>query len=260
MSELKPCPFCGGEAQIDSTELHDEYRADDFTWLVICSSAACYGNAYQLDHTFYNRQDAVEAWNTRTPPPPNDALLPGTQYILVTDMEECNHHAFGKGMFASVDCIKTVEGEAGDGSGQLWKAASANDSMRHMEASDVAGGLTDSVSPESGRLKEANALISAVAIHLESNWRAIDGYFLFKLLEFLGKPADYAIGGKPLEALRPAATNAPAAAEAKDDRPHCPSCTCECQCLRQKRNDEGYLQCIDCGGVDWSTHESTPTK
>ena len=52
--ELKPCPFCGGEAEL----MHDH----DGTWFVICgercgvSPATC---------CYEKREDAVSAWNRR---------------------------------------------------------------------------------------------------------------------------------------------------------------------------------------------------
>ena len=51
MSELKPCPFCGGEAELHG--FHDLY------WVVEC--VRCYASANDCD----TEQDAIEAWNTR---------------------------------------------------------------------------------------------------------------------------------------------------------------------------------------------------
>lgn len=67
-NELKPCPFCGGEAELfESEESDDVYDPDTLGFLdtyyvtvhcVICRSCGIEG--------IYNSQDkAIEAWNTR---------------------------------------------------------------------------------------------------------------------------------------------------------------------------------------------------
>jgi len=54
MSEkLLPCPFCGGEAEIERLE-------DPTIWFVDCSQCKC-----QLDETYETKEDVIEAWNTR---------------------------------------------------------------------------------------------------------------------------------------------------------------------------------------------------
>ena len=58
MSELKPCPFCGGEAEEgwgDNGEGFGEYY-------IGCSNDQC-----EIDPsiTYDNKKSATEAWNTR---------------------------------------------------------------------------------------------------------------------------------------------------------------------------------------------------
>lgn len=56
MSELKPCPFCGGEAMI-KMNCWGVYK-------VGCDCETCIGWIY--NHTEYkDRQQAVQVWNTR---------------------------------------------------------------------------------------------------------------------------------------------------------------------------------------------------
>lgn len=55
-SELKPCPFCGGDADVMMPEEFDDHRGT-----VMCMS--CFATSPDADN---NWQDAVAAWNTRT--------------------------------------------------------------------------------------------------------------------------------------------------------------------------------------------------
>lgn len=58
--ELKPCPFCGGEASVDL------YHADD--WQVTCiGSYSCHGWRVFEDNAGYDSpEEAIKAWNTRS--------------------------------------------------------------------------------------------------------------------------------------------------------------------------------------------------
>ena len=64
MTELLPCPFCGGEARIVNTERgwHLEQTHDDGCWLSDETDLeAAIGN--------WDEAEAIEAWNTRVKPP-----------------------------------------------------------------------------------------------------------------------------------------------------------------------------------------------
>lgn len=59
--ELKPCPFCGGEAQRDSNNAHNGDRMDDWEWFAVyCPNCGC-------AHTppFKTTYEAIAAWNRR---------------------------------------------------------------------------------------------------------------------------------------------------------------------------------------------------
>lgn len=61
MSELKPCPFCGGEAEIKRREF---MAINHQTWYVRCrSNERCYANSQLID--FPTESEAIEAWNRR---------------------------------------------------------------------------------------------------------------------------------------------------------------------------------------------------
>ena len=68
MSDLKPCPFCGGEARVvlrDVEPQGDPYYGEKMERFVQCQScAAVVFNKYWHDG-FYSKDDAVSAWNTR---------------------------------------------------------------------------------------------------------------------------------------------------------------------------------------------------
>ena len=61
MSELKPCPFCGGEVVLSSLEYHD--KDNDTYYGVDCLNYECVacGNIPR----FTRKEDAINAWNRR---------------------------------------------------------------------------------------------------------------------------------------------------------------------------------------------------
>lgn len=58
--ELKPCPFCGCEAELIpySLETGDNLKY----WAVTCSNRDCF---VQPETPYYHKEDAIEAWNFR---------------------------------------------------------------------------------------------------------------------------------------------------------------------------------------------------
>ena len=52
MSELKPCPFCGGEAKVKGGPMAQE------TYSIWCI------NSHHMNGTM-NKEDLIAAWNTR---------------------------------------------------------------------------------------------------------------------------------------------------------------------------------------------------
>lgn len=74
MSELKPCPFCGGEACTfhipentkEERKMHPRWNwANEGMWVVGCLSEMCMGNINNYAMIFVTEDRAVEAWNTR---------------------------------------------------------------------------------------------------------------------------------------------------------------------------------------------------
>ena len=61
MGELKPCPFCGGEAKI--FENGEERKSKYYFVDVLCKDMNCRGCSSCLEYR--NKQEAIEAWNRR---------------------------------------------------------------------------------------------------------------------------------------------------------------------------------------------------
>lgn len=60
MTELKPCPFCG-----EMPEWHQDLY--DNTFCLYCNNEKCTTDMVATDH-YVNKEDAIEAWNTRANP------------------------------------------------------------------------------------------------------------------------------------------------------------------------------------------------
>jgi hypothetical protein len=72
--KLKPCPFCGGEAEIFHFPENDELELrqhPNWKWQypnmysVGCDTSMCFGNRNRATVLFASREQAVEAWNRR---------------------------------------------------------------------------------------------------------------------------------------------------------------------------------------------------
>lgn len=57
-TELKPCPFCGGEAKLGT---YTQCMAKAYS--VICKNKFCRGRARQIKR---DKEKAIEAWNRRS--------------------------------------------------------------------------------------------------------------------------------------------------------------------------------------------------
>ena len=64
MSSIKPCPFCGSEAQ-----MHFEQLCQDTIYMVKCSNDRCQCQEMGWHET---EEDAIKVWNTR---PTEDTLM-----------------------------------------------------------------------------------------------------------------------------------------------------------------------------------------
>lgn len=68
LDALLPCPFCGGEADLQSR------RGQYAGYYVSCHTEDCNGNPSDDGFSFVKKEYAIEAWNTRTPHPESNAV------------------------------------------------------------------------------------------------------------------------------------------------------------------------------------------
>ena len=79
MSELKCCPFCGGEAKISSYDWG--YSVKEY-W-IYCNPCDCASGRY------HSKEEAINAWNTRTPMANIVEKLEEEKEKTQDEMEEC---------------------------------------------------------------------------------------------------------------------------------------------------------------------------
>jgi len=86
MSELKPCPFCGGEAILDETKAFSPMYT-----IVVKHTKNCFLRHMIATQQYTFKESAATAWNTRTP---FDGDTTGGQAII-KGLREAIDHAKG---------------------------------------------------------------------------------------------------------------------------------------------------------------------
>jgi Lar family restriction alleviation protein len=81
-TELKPCPFCGGEDLAVIKDPRDQWLP---WYLVLCNADDC----HTLGPARRNKPDAITAWNTRQPDPQVTALVEALRAIESTPNYRC---------------------------------------------------------------------------------------------------------------------------------------------------------------------------
>ena len=73
MTELLPCPFCGGEAELHPTYDMDTNEVDG--WFVWCNNDACECKPETNQH--FTEAEAIAAWNSRAERTCRDVAIEG---------------------------------------------------------------------------------------------------------------------------------------------------------------------------------------
>ncbi len=63
--ELLPCPFCGGDAYVDG---NDESHFFAGCKTCFCNVGEAYDRSAMPEHMFLTADEAIAAWNRRSPP------------------------------------------------------------------------------------------------------------------------------------------------------------------------------------------------
>ena len=70
--DLKPCPFCGGEAIAEGRMIIGNYKSDReysfVNWIVRCTNRECFMSGLRMSaflDEFLTEEEAIEAWNRR---------------------------------------------------------------------------------------------------------------------------------------------------------------------------------------------------
>ena len=101
MTELKPCPFCGGEAVVVEEYLSEEAdaSADEITYFVSCGLCASRTDNYAT------KKRAIEAWNNRPNPWHTGTPTEEGWYLVKVNYDEHPYFAmkFENGSFWDYD-------------------------------------------------------------------------------------------------------------------------------------------------------------
>ena len=62
MDKLKPCPFCGGKAELGHTIKESAYGNTSF---VFCTNCSANGKMIRVSSKYSSDERAIEAWNRR---------------------------------------------------------------------------------------------------------------------------------------------------------------------------------------------------
>jgi len=85
--ELKPCPFCGGKADLIIVPGYFQQGLSSSGWLVKCLAGCCNQMPYASDH------DAIEAWNRRAKDDRQEKVIEGLEQFIADFKPFCGNKA-----------------------------------------------------------------------------------------------------------------------------------------------------------------------
>lgn len=95
--QIKPCPFCGEKAEIESWSPSDGYQRNDWYWKISC-------NQCNLEMIEVQKEDVIRQWNTRAKQENNPLTLDEVMSLKENDVvwikDTCGIHAI---QFAGTD-------------------------------------------------------------------------------------------------------------------------------------------------------------
>jgi Lar family restriction alleviation protein len=86
MTELLPCPFCGGKARLGKWV--SGHTPPEETWLVQCGALGCYA---RVGTTEEDQADAIATWNTRATTPTASELVEALRNIREKASQGMSH-------------------------------------------------------------------------------------------------------------------------------------------------------------------------
>ena len=106
MTELKPCPWCGGDVHIESSDRYPRPECEHVIgYTVVCRNFGCIG--YGADDWYkLTEHEAIEAWNTRFEPTCRVAK-DSNGFKVWTICSECGHGLWEKSNYCS-NCGRRV--------------------------------------------------------------------------------------------------------------------------------------------------------
>lgn len=100
--KLKPCPFCGGEAEVIGHYIKGV--ANNYQYFVRCKSCKARPRSC---NTFKKKEKAIEYWNTRKP---IDRIVEQLEE-KIEENPYCSLADYRAGLFEAIEIVKGVQNE-----------------------------------------------------------------------------------------------------------------------------------------------------
>lgn len=105
MEELKPCPFCGGEADV----IDEGKGTEPERYWAYCGNVNCF---VEGTSAYATEREAIEAWNTRHSETCQMQYVGSVGTMAIFKCSECGAEDYGKARFCRL-CGAEVKQERG---------------------------------------------------------------------------------------------------------------------------------------------------